>query len=135
MAFVAHRGQLDRVGAEYIDHPGRVAERFDPAGEHVLVASAWLHDVLEDSTVTAQDLLDAGVQPEVVEIVRLLTRTAEVSDADYYARIARHPEALRVKLADIDDNTAPWRTRKLDREAQAQLAEKYRHAREALAGV
>lgn len=132
IAFAAHRGQLDQIGAEYIDHPGRVAERFDPVNEPVLVAAAWLHDVLEDTAVTAQNLLEAGVQPEVVEIVQLLTRTPDVADDAYYARISRHPVARRVKLADLDDNTAPWRVRRLEFDAQVRLVEKYRHAREAL---
>ncbi|MFC9559954.1 hypothetical protein [Agromyces sp. NPDC056965] len=132
IAFAAHRGQLDQIGAEYIDHPGRVAERFDPVNEPVLVAAAWLHDVLEDTAVTAQNLLEAGVQPEVVEIVQLLTRTPDVADDAYYARISRHPVARRVKLADLDDNTAPWRVRRLEFDVQVRLAEKYRHAREVL---
>jgi hypothetical protein len=132
IAFAAHRGQLDRIGAEYIDHPGRVAERFDPLTEPVLVAAAWLHDVLEDTAVTAQNLLEAGVQREVVEVVQLLTRTPDVADDEYYARIRRHPVARRVKLADLDDNTAPWRVRRLEFDAQVRLAEKYRHAREVL---
>ncbi|MEF3405521.1 hypothetical protein [Agromyces sp. CCNWLW203] len=132
IAFAAHRGQLDRIGAEYIDHPGRMAERFDPLTEPVLVAAAWLHDVLEDTSVTAQNLLEAGVQREVVEVVQLLTRTPDVADDEYYARIRRHPVARRVKLADLDDNTAPWRVRRLEFDAQVRLAEKYRHAREAL---
>lgn len=132
IAFAAHRGQLDRIGAEYIDHPGRVAERFDALTEPVLVAAAWLHDVLEDTAVTAQNLLEAGVQPEVVEVVQLLTRTPDVADDEYYARIGRHPAARRVKLADLDDNTAPWRVRRLEFDAQVRLAEKYRHAREVL---
>jgi hypothetical protein len=135
IAFAAHRGQLDQIGAEYIDHPGRVAERFDPLTEPVLVAAAWLHDVLEDTAVTAQNLLEAGVQPEVVEVVQLLTRTPDVADDEYYARIGRHPLARRVKLADLDDNTAPWRVRRLEFDVQVRLAEKYRHAREVLSAV
>lgn len=133
IAFVAHRGQLDRVGAEYIDHPGRVAERFDPLTESVPAAAAWLHDVLEDTAVSAQELLEAGVLPEIVDIVTLLTRRSDVTDDEYYARIRRHPDARRVKLADVDDNSAPWRLRRLDHETQLRLVEKYRHAREALA--
>ena len=132
IAFVAHRGQLDRVGAEYIDHPGRVAERFDPAREPVEAAAAWLHDVLEDTNVTSQDLLEAGVLPEIVAVVQLLTRRPDVSDDEYYAGIRRHPAARGVKLADIADNSAPWRLRRLDYETQVRLTEKYQHARRAL---
>ncbi|WP_238476296.1 hypothetical protein [Agromyces mariniharenae] len=132
IAFVAHRGQLDRSGLPYIDHPGRIAERFDPVTEPVEAAASWLHDVLEDTAVTEQELLEAGVLPEIVVVVQLLTRRPEVSPDEYYARIRRDPIALRVKLADIDDNTAPWRLRRLDYDMQQRLAEKYRYARHAL---
>jgi hypothetical protein len=63
--------------------------------------------------------------------VQLLTRTG-VADDEYYARIRRHPVALRVKLAHLDDDTAPWRVRRLDYDEQLRLAEKSRHAREVL---
>lgn len=132
IAFVAHRGQVDQVGADYIDHPGRVAEQFDAATEPVETAAAWLHDVIERSAVSEQELLEAGVRPDIVEIVVLLTRTPEMSDDAYFARIRTNPLARSVKLADVADNSAPWRLRKLDYDAQQRLAAKYRHAREAL---
>ena len=132
IAFVAHRGQLDRSGLPYIDHPGRIAERFDPATEPVAAAAAWLHDVLEDSDLTAQELFEAGVVPAVIDVVQLLTRTPDVAADEYYARIRRNPVARRVKLADIDDNTARWRLRRLDYDTQLRLVEKYRNARLAL---
>ncbi|WP_136710040.1 hypothetical protein [Agromyces sp. H66] len=132
IAFIAHRGRLDRSGAPYIDHPGRIAERFDPVTETVEAASAWLHDVLEDSPVTAQELFEAGVMPHIIEVVQLLTRTPDTSPEEYYARIRRSPIARRVKLADIDDNTARWRLRRLEYETQLRLVEKYRVARQAL---
>ena len=132
IAFVAHRGQVDRVGAPYIDHPGRVAERFDPVGDPIAAASAWLHEVLEGTVVTAQELLEAGVLPEIVEVVHLLTRTPDVADDEFHARIRRHPVARRVKLAAIDDNAAPWRMRRLDYDTQVVLGERYRQAREFL---
>ncbi|GAA1814353.1 hypothetical protein [Agromyces neolithicus] len=134
IAFVAHRGQIDRSGLPYIDHPGRIAERFDAASEPVAAAAAWLHDVLEDSDVTAQELFEAGVLPVVTDVVQLLTRTPDISPDEYYARIRRDPVARRVKLADIDDNTARWRLRRLDYETQLRLVEKYRYARQALTG-
>ncbi|QAY74893.1 phosphohydrolase [Agromyces protaetiae] len=132
IAFVAHRGQRDKVGGDYIDHPARVAERFDAETEPVEAAVAWLHDVVEDTELDAEDLLLAGVAPAIVDAVVLLTRTDDVSAADYYARIREHEVARRVKLADIADNTAPWRARRLDPETRERLAEKYAKAREAL---
>jgi (p)ppGpp synthase/HD superfamily hydrolase len=132
IAFMAHRGRHDRSGAPYIDHPGRISERFDTVTESVEAAAAWLHDVLEDTDVTAQELLEAGVLPDVVDVVVLLTRTPDQTPDDYYARIRRNPIARRVKLADIDDNTARWRLRRLDYDTQLRLVEKYRYARQAL---
>ncbi|WP_430647400.1 hypothetical protein [Agromyces sp. GXS1127] len=132
IAFAAHRGQLDKSGTPYIDHPGRIAERFDPVADPIAAAAAWLHDVLEDTPLTSRELFEAGILLEIVGVVELLTRRPEVTPDEYYARIRRHPVALRVKLADIDDNTAPWRLRRLDFAKQQRLAEKYRHARRAL---
>jgi (p)ppGpp synthase/HD superfamily hydrolase len=132
ISFIAHRGRLDKSGAPYIDHPGRIAERFDPVTEPIEAAAAWLHDVLEDTAVTAQELFEAGLMPEIVEVVQVLTRTPEVSLDDYYARIRGNRVARRVKLADIDDNTARWRLRRLEYETQLRLVEKYRYARQAL---
>lgn len=132
IAFMAHRGRHDRSGAPYFDHPGRISERFDTVTEPVEAAAAWLHDVLEDTDVTAQELLEAGVLPDVVDIVVLLTRTPDVTPDEYYARIRPNPIARRVKLADIDDNTARWRLRRLDYDTQLRLVEKYRYARQAL---
>lgn len=84
--------------------------------------------------MTAQELFEAGVRPDVIEVVRLLTRSPGVAAEEYYARIRAHDAARRVKLADIDDNTARWRLRRLDYETQLRLVEKYRVARRALGG-
>lgn len=88
--------------------------------------------MLEDTAVTAQELFEAGLIPEIVEVVQVLTRTPEVSLDEYYARIRRDRIARRVKLADIDDDTARWRLRRLEYETQLRLVEKYRSARQAL---
>lgn len=92
-------------------------------------ATAWLqHDVLEDSTVTRRDLLEAGIPGGVVEAVTVLTRTDAVSDADYYAGIRANPIALAVTRADIADNLEPWRVKQLDVSVQERLAAKYGRA-------
>jgi (p)ppGpp synthase/HD superfamily hydrolase len=132
IASIAHRGQTDKLGHDYIDHPARVAETFnwlDHPAEH---CAAWLHDVIEDSDVTAADLRNAGILPEIVEAVELLTRRADVADDVYYERIRQHPVARAVKLADIADNLADWRFRKLDHETQERLPQKYFRARQLL---
>ena len=132
LATIAHRGQLDKVGAAYIDHPARVAERFDWRNEPIHHAAAWLHSVMEDSDITQRDLLEAGIRREIVDIVTLLTRVSDVSDGDFFAAINANPIARAVKLADVADNSAPWRVRRLDSETQAEFSAKYAAVRVAL---
>jgi (p)ppGpp synthase/HD superfamily hydrolase len=132
IASIAHRHQRDKLDYAYIAHPSRVAANFDRADQPVEHSAAWLHDVIEDTDISAQDLLDAGIWPEVVEIVELLTRDAEETSEAYYERIRRNPLARAVKLADIADNLEPWRVHKLDPETRAHLAQKYQRARIAL---
>lgn len=129
----AHSGQKDKAGVDYIEHPRRVAERFDPKSQPDEFATAWLHDVLEDTSISAEDLLAYGIPLNVVEAVELLTKDARETDLGaYYARIRTHPLALAVKAADIDDNTDPSRTALLEPEVRNRLAKKYAKAREAL---
>ena len=123
----AHAGQTDKAGRPYIDHPRRVAARLVDLQEQ---AAAWLHDVIEDTEVTAEDLRNAGIDDEVIAAVQLLTRDGD--EDGYYAGIAADPLAREVKLADIADNTDPARTALLDPETRQRLATKYTNARRAL---
>lgn len=125
IAKLVHSGQLDKARRPYIDHPRRVSENvqilaqmhsLSVSDENILVAAAWLHDVIEDSgknswpKVSAQDLATWGVSPEAIEIVELLTRSEncesnkEVEDARYYSAIKAHPLARLAKIADMADN-------------------------------
>jgi hypothetical protein len=126
----AHAGQVDKIDEPYIGHPQRVAESLsDPIDQ----ATAWLHDVIEDCGVTAESLLEQGIDPDVVAAVQLLTRRDDVPSDRYYARIAAHPIARAVKLADIADNLQPGRTARLDDETRKRLEERYAIALLALA--
>ena len=126
----AHRDQVDKSGAAYITHPARVAARVagNPAAEMV----AWLHDVVEDTGVTLDDLA-AEFPPEVVAAVDAITKRPDEGDA-YYHRVAANPLALLVKHADLADNSSPDRLAKLDPALQSRLRAKYAHAREVLRG-
>lgn len=125
IAVIAHRGQTDRIGVAYIEHSLRVAARLSDPRE---VAAAWLHDVIEDCNISAQDLLDAGISQDVVDAVLLLTRTEDVLKDEYYKAIRKNPIALAVKLADIADNTDERRTSQLEPDERERLAKKYREA-------
>lgn len=131
IAVEAHRGQTDKLGNHYIDHPRSVARRVDPA-DGAAVAAALLHDVVEDSEFTASDLVDRGIPAGVVAAVQLLTRHDDVPDVDYYAAIVKDPVALAVKLADLADNTDPARLGLLDEAMQTKLITKYTKAYRAL---
>lgn len=131
LARSAHAGQIDKAGAPYIDHPARVAARVR-AGGHGDDAEivAWLHDVVEDTDVTLVDI-EREFGPRIAGAVDAMTRRPGEGDG-YYERVAADPLALAVKRHDIDDNTAPERTARLDPATRERLAAKYRHARQVL---
>jgi (p)ppGpp synthase/HD superfamily hydrolase len=101
IALEAHRGQKDRAGAPYVLHPLRVMLRLRTDAERM---AAVLHDVVEDTAWTLDDLRARGFPDEVLEAVdRLTHRPGEAYDAAV-ERAAAHPVARRVKLADVEDN-------------------------------
>ncbi len=133
LATVTLRGRLDLMGGAVVDHSARVAESFDAVSDNVRHCAAWLHDVLEYSDVTERDLLDAGLSPDIVDIVTLLTRRADVTEEDWLSRVASHPDARAVKLAALADNSAPWRSRRLDSPIRNDLEQKFGRIRAILA--
>lgn len=89
-----------------------------------------MHDVLEDTDVTADDLRQAGIPFEVIDAVRTLTKNSDEPNLDaYYARITANPLALAVKAADIANNTDPARVAQLDPATRNRVAAKYRAAK------
>lgn len=126
----AHLGQTDKAGAPYINHPERVAERFQTER---MQAAALLHDVLEDTDVTADFLREHGIPDDVVALVEALTHRANEPRDDYYRRIREAgPDAVAIKLADVDDNSNWSRLRMLDAATRTRLQAKYARARVAL---
>jgi (p)ppGpp synthase/HD superfamily hydrolase len=129
LARAAHAGQVDKLGQPYIEHPARVAARL-PEADEIGRTVAWLHDVVEDTGVTLEQLA-ADFGPEVAAAVDALTRRPGEGEA-YYARVKDNPVALRVKRADIADNLDPDRTARLSPLVRARLAGKYARALELL---
>ena len=132
IALHAHAGQVDKLGVDYIEHPRAVAARFDPVEQEAEHVAALLHDVVEDSPITPDDLRLAGIPDDVVDAVVLLTRTPEVAADDYYRAIRANELARQVKLSDIAHNTDPARTASLTTSEREWFAQKYAHAREML---
>jgi (p)ppGpp synthase/HD superfamily hydrolase len=121
----AHEGQVDKSGNPYIDHPLRVMTRVDGVAEQM---AAVLHDVVEDTTVTLDELLDLECPAIVVRAVEALTHFPDEPQSAYLARVAANPIALVVKRADIGDNLSPDRTALLEPGERERLREKYETA-------
>jgi len=124
-----HAGQVDRGGMPYILHPISVAERVD--GE-ARTTSAILHDLLEDTEITAEDLLKEGIPETVVDTVKLLTRTQNEPYREYIRRIAEsgNADAVAVKYADLCHNLDE--TRLAGGKLPERLKVRYREAQDVL---
>lgn len=101
IAVVAHRGQRDKDGNVYLLHLFRTMLTLSNPVE---CQAAVLHDVLEDTHLTRQDLENAGVSLEAIESVELLTHSLGKSYAQYIHDLKSDPTAKAVKIADLQDN-------------------------------
>ena len=97
LATAAHLGQVDKAGVDYIEHPDRVVGHL-VSPSHEETAVAWLHDVVED-TPTTLDEVEAAFGQVVAAGVDAMTHRPRESNLDYYARVRANPIALTVKAA------------------------------------
>lgn len=124
----AHRGQTDKVGQPYFQHPMRVAMRCNSHEEKIV---ALLHDVIEDTPTTPEDLLSMGFPQEIVYGILSVTKREGESYEDFVARAATNPLGRVVKLHDLEDNLDIYRLSAVD-ERMAQRFTKYLAARQFL---
>ncbi|MBO5425125.1 MAG: HD domain-containing protein [Lachnospiraceae bacterium] len=101
VAYTAHHGQTDNSGIPYIEHPKKVASFLDSEEDKII---AMLHDVIEDTFLTEEDLRPV-FGDKIVDIVVLLTKVKGEDYFDYINRIKGNEIATRVKLADIKHNS------------------------------
>lgn len=132
IAYTAHHGQLDYNGIPYIFHPIHLAEQME---DEISCCAALLHDVVEDTVVSLDDLRKEFPE-EVVEVVRLLTHEDNVPDVEYLTAIKSNPIALKVKLADNAHNSDQSRCCGIEvsEEKKARWRVKYTTARAILLG-
>jgi (p)ppGpp synthase/HD superfamily hydrolase len=126
----AHKGQKDMGGKPYWTHPVRVMAKLGRSASVTEKHAALLHDVIEDTETTLDDLGNAGFHPDVLAAVELLTRPADLTYRRYIRRLvlSGNVAAMRVKLADLLDNMDPRRiipngklhARSLNRHRQAE---------------
>lgn len=124
----AHAGQTDKAGLDYILHPLQVAAEVTTDEEK---AVALLHDIIEDTDVTASELLAKGLPDNVVEAVEALTKKHNQNYAAYLAGVKKNRLATAVKLADLKHNSDLSRLEKITQKDR-ERAEKYRKAIEYL---
>lgn len=124
LAVKAHAGQVDKAGQVYILHPLRVM--FAVEGEIARIA-AVLHDVVEDTDYTFDDLRQMGFSEAVIEVLDCLTRRDDETYMEFVERAAKHPIAKQVKLADIEDNMDIRRLQDITHKDQSRL-KRYRNA-------
>lgn len=124
LCFEAHKEQTDKSGMPYVFHPFHLAEQMETEETVIL---ALLHDVVEDTDNTLEDLRELGFGENVMEALALLTHDDGVDYMEYVQAIKGNPIAKEVKLADLRHNSDISRLDTVDEKA-LERREKYLQA-------
>ena len=128
LCFEAHKNQVDKTGLPYVFHPFHLAEQMK---DEYSTVCALLHDVVEDTEYTFEDLINMGFPNEVIEALKLLTHAEDVPYMDYVKALSVNPIAKAVKIADLTHNSDTSRLDVVD-EWALKREEKYKKALEFL---
>lgn len=101
IAYNAHKNQFDKAGVPYIYHPIHLAEQMNTEKECIV---ALLHDVVEDTDITLDDL-EKEFPKELIEVLKLLTHDKSVDYMEYIKEIKKNDIAKKVKIADLIHNS------------------------------
>ena len=124
LCYQAHRDQVDKSGMPYVFHPFHLAEQMT---DEATTVTALLHDVVEDTDYTLEDLRAMGFPDAALDAIALMTHDPSVPYLDYGATIKSNPVARAVKLADLRHNSDLTRLDEADEKALERV-EKYRKA-------
>ena len=102
ICFKAHINQVDKTGVPYVFHLFHLAEQMD---DEESVCLALLHDVVEDTSMTFEDLINEGFSEKIISALRLLTHLNSTPYMEYIQKIKENPLAKKVKLADLRHNS------------------------------
>ena len=122
LCFKAHKNQVDKTGIPYVFHPYHLAEQMK---DEVTTIVALLHDVIEDTELTFDDLKEYPT--EVIEALKLLTHDSNIEYMDYIKEIAKNEIARTVKISDLTHNSDLTRLDIIDEKA-LKRKEKYTKA-------
>lgn len=126
LAAAVHVDQVDKSGQPYVGHvrgAARIAEQNGATVEQRM--AALLHDSVEDTSCTLDQLAALGVPDAVLRMVDALTHRPGEDQRGYLTRLTETPEAVVVKRADIAHNQSPDRLGQLDRHTRDRLRKKY----------
>jgi (p)ppGpp synthase/HD superfamily hydrolase len=101
LAVEHHKGQVDKAGKPYILHPLRLMMSVDNDDEKIV---AVMHDIVEDTDITLDDLKNEGFSEQVISAIECVTKKKGEDYNSFIKRISRNRLATRVKLADLEDN-------------------------------
>lgn len=124
LCFEAHKNQLDKSGMPYVFHPFHLAEQMN---DEATTVTALLHDVVEDTAITFDELEKLCFDNEIIEALKLLTHNDKTPYMDYILKIKSNPIAKVVKLADLIHNSDLSRLDTIDKHSIARN-EKYKQA-------
>ncbi len=130
LCFEAHKEQTDKSGMPYVFHPFHLAEQM---ADEATTVVALLHDVVEDSELTFEDLKKQGFNDEIIKALMLLTHEKSVPYMEYVGEIKKNKIATKVKLADLRHNSDLTRLSVVDEKALERKA-KYEKAIKFLEG-
>lgn len=102
IATEAHKGQKDKGGNDYIKHPKAVAERVDTTTRKIV---AWLHDVVEDTPITLEELRKKGFSERILQSIDAVTRRSNENRKQFIKRASLDADGIDVKIADIEENS------------------------------
>ena len=128
LCFEAHKNQVDKTGLPYVFHPFHLAEQMT---DELSTVCALLHDVVEDTPYTFDDIRNMGFPTEVIDILKLLTHEDDVPYMEYVEKLSVNPIAKQVKLADLKHNSDLTRLDTID-EYALKRNEKYKKAQDLL---
>lgn len=101
LATTAHRGQVDKAGQPYILHPLRIMMRLQTVEQQIV---ALLHDSVEDTNLTLEQLRQEGFSVAVLTAIDHLTHRQHDDYATYIQRLQNNPLAVKIKCLDLEDN-------------------------------
>ena len=114
LCFDAHKDQLDKSGMPYVFHPFHLAEQMKTEETTIV---ALLHDLVEDTEYTIEDLVNMGFDKAITDAIALMTHADNVDYMDYVRMIKDNPIAKEVKLADLNHNSDLTRLDVIDEKA------------------